>query len=881
VTNARFHYSGSRTREISFPLGGIGTGCVGLAGNGRLVDWEIFNRPSKGSTFGFTHLAVRAEEDGKVLDARALMGDLPAPYTGSFTQGEYNSFGFGPPRDSLAGLPHFRESSFTGEFPVAEMRLRDPRFPGAVSLRAWNPLIPRNDRDSGIPAAFFEVEIENTLPRPLAYTVCFSVKNPFPQAEAANRFEREEGVSLVSLSSRALAADDPRFGDLCVATDAAAASVQEYWFRGSWFDNLAVYWRDFTAPGPFRNRTYDASLEKDGVAYGKDDYCLLAAHVTAEPRQAARCRFVLSWSFPTCANHWNPEQKDGAPCRPQRTWRNWYATQWKDASQSARYALSAWDRLWAGTEAFKEALFGASLPPEAIDAVSANLSTLKSPTVMRLEDGTFYGFEGCHPGSGCCEGSCTHVWNYAYALPFLFPALERSMREADFRYNQAADGGMGFRLQLPLGRPRSGFRACVDGQMGGVIKTYRDWKICGDTEWLRRQWKAVKAGISYAWSPLNLDRWDADKDGVMEGRQHHTLDMELFGPSSWLTGFYLAALKAGAEMARALGEEETAREYHALFTRGKAWVDEHLFNGEYYQQAIDLADQSILKRYDSGASMAGSTLGAYWDAEHGQVKYQVADGCVIDQVIGQWHANLCGLGEIFDPVKTNAALHAVYRHNFKPSMREHANPCRLYCLNDEAGAVICSYPRSRPAIGITYAEETMNGFEYQAACHMIQEGMLEEGLELVRAVRGRYDGEKRNPWNEIECGSNYARSMASFSLLLAYSGFQYDMARGSVGFDPRIRRDAFSCPWSLDAAWGVLSMTRREARLSVTEGALRLERFTGAWITHGAVKDVMVGGERAGFTLEQGALRFTDPVTVEPGRDLVVRRGLLAAVGRA
>ena len=103
-----FLYTGNRTNEISFPLGGIGTGCIGLAGNGRLIDWEIFNRPNKGSINGLSHFAVKAEANGKVLDARVLTGDLPPPYSGEDLGRASQSFGFGPPIGYMAGLPHFR-----------------------------------------------------------------------------------------------------------------------------------------------------------------------------------------------------------------------------------------------------------------------------------------------------------------------------------------------------------------------------------------------------------------------------------------------------------------------------------------------------------------------------------------------------------------------------------------------------------------------------------------------------------------------------------------------------------------------------------------------------------------------------------------------------
>lgn len=555
----RLVYRGPKTKEISFPLGGIGTGCIGLAGNGRLIDWEIFNHPSKGSANGFSHFAIKAEAGGKVLDARVLQGDLQPPYTGRYSDSRYSGYGFGPDRSTLAGLPHFREVVFTGEFPLATLDFIDGQFPGTVRMTAFNPFIPLNDHDSSLPGAFFEITVTNPMTIPVTYTLAMSLSNPHPADTTLNRYDRINDIHRLKLFSDRFQANEPEFGDLSVATDYPDVSWQEYWYRGRWFDNLGIYWRDFTSPGRFADRTYTAPSGK-----GIQDTGTLAAHIRLEPGCTEKVRFLLTWSFPNCHNSWNPEKggcgcSDGEcpPVKP-RIWRNYYGTQFADSTASAVYALGNWDRLYRETLLFKEALFSSTLPLEALDAVSANISILKSPTCLRLEDGSFYGFEGCHCTEGCCEGSCTHVWNYAYALPFLFPKLERSMRNLDYTYNQREDGSMCFRLQLPLGRERSGFRACADGQFGGVIKAYRDWKISGDTEWLKTIWPAVRKSIEFAWAPTNEDAWDADKDGVLEGRQHHTLDMELFGPNAWLTGFYLAALKAGAEMAEYLGEAETA-----------------------------------------------------------------------------------------------------------------------------------------------------------------------------------------------------------------------------------------------------------------------------------------------------------------------------------
>ncbi|NKB68578.1 MAG: hypothetical protein GKR89_16065 [Candidatus Latescibacteria bacterium] len=858
-----FTYTDRQTREISFPLGGIGSGCIGLAGNGRLIDWEIANRPAKGTTNGFSHFAIKAESKGQLVDARVLHGDLQPPYSGAavsspWSQGVTANFGFGPSRDFLTGLPHFRDVSFCGQYPMADLQFKEPAFPGQVRLTAFNPFIPLEADDSSLPAAFFEYQITNSSRQPLTYTLAATLANPLP---ASNRhsYHHSPDQHLLHLKSDAFSGTEPTCGDLCIGTDAAKVGVQQYWFKGAWFDSLEVYWRDFASPGPMPSRRYSKARA------GEQNHATLTAALRLSPGQRGKVRFVLSWNFPNCQNYWNSNAGETA-CEAglESGWKNHYATRFKDARASAQYALAHWRRLHRDTLKFKEALFASDLPVAALDAVAANISILKTPTALRLEDGTFYGWEGCHPDAGCCEGSCTHVWNYAQALPFLFPQLERSMRTADYRYNLRPDGGMAFRLQLPIGTPFSGFRPCADGQFGGVIKAYRDWKISGDSAWLASIWDGIKQSIDFTWSPANQDQWDPDQTGVLQGRQHHTLDMELFGPNAWLTGFYLAALKAGAEIAEHFGEDERAAHYRALFQRGKAWTDQHLFNGEYYQQKIDLSDRKLLRSFGAQDQ--------YWNSEHKEIKYQVDQGCGLDQVLAQWHANLYGLGEIFDPRQTKKALRSIYKYNFKASMRQVYNPCRIYSLNDEAGLLICEWPKGRPKpmIPLTYAQETMNGFEYAAAIHMIQAGLVKEGMRAVTAIRDRYDGDKRNPWNEFECGSNYARSMASYALLNAFSGLSFNLVENRLGFAPVVKKnEAFTCFWSLGTGWGLYRQRSGKIELEVLHGFMALKHLDLPQVA-ASVKTIRLGARSLTFSAVQGTLTLARRARLKPGRTLVL-----------
>jgi non-lysosomal glucosylceramidase len=851
---SRFLYTGKHTQEISFPIGGIGSGSIGLAGNGRLIDWEIFNHPNKGSSNGFTHFAIRVERDGKVIEARVLQGDLHPPYSGSLNRPNYKSFGFGPPREYLSGLPHFREVSFLGEFPIAELHYIDPDFPGQVRLLGFNPFIPLNDFDSSIPAGFFEFEVTNPTDERLTYLLAGTLANPLP----ANNLHivYEDGVrTYLTLRSDSQVGDLD--GDMTLAIEGEAISVQPYWFRGKWFDSLEVYWREFSSqPGDLKFRNYPP----EGA--GAENCGSLASRFTLQPRETRRVRFVIGWSFPWVENTWNQATNAIIKERSQAPrWKNFYATRFENSFFSAQYALETWQRLYAETVKFKQALYTTTLEPAVIEAIAANLAVLKTATVLRLEDGTLYGFEGCDTTSGCCEGSCTHVWNYTQAGPFLFPALERSMRAVDFKQNQRADGAMRFRLPLPASLSADDywvFHPCVDGQFGNVLKAYADWKISGDTAWLAAQWPAIKKAIEYAWAPTNEYKWDPQRSGVISGRQHHTLDMELFGPSSWLNGFYLAALKAGAEMADVMGEAQTAAEYGSIFTRGKAWTDANLFNGAYYSQKIDLHDRSLLLDFEEGSSsMVGSVLDAYWNPEHGEIKYQIGDGCEIDQLLAQWHANLYGLGDIFDAAQTRTALHSLYVNNFKKSMRGFYNPCRVFALNDEAGLVMCEWPEGtrKPMIPVPYSQEVMTGFEYAAAILMIQSGLVEEGSNVVRAIRDRYDGEKRNPWNEIECGSNYARSMASYGLLLAFSGFRFDLSRGMIGFQPVAARDSFyQTFWSVGTGWGVYRQSVKQIELEVLSGQLKITHLELPALSQ--VESVTVDGRPVPFSFHEEDIEF-------------------------
>ncbi len=828
-------YKGEYLNEISFPLGGIGTGCIGIAGNGGLVDFEIFNRPNKGSRIqGTTFFAITASyPDGKRA-TRVICGDTVKDLSGRYNG--RNGFGYGPAADTMCGLPHFSDVVFDGRFPTAELTFSDADFPGIVKMTAWSPFIPLDSESSSIPAACFGVSVEKGR-EDVEYRVFFSVKNPF--GSTRNEDISTDDFTAVKLYTEGRPRTDKDYGDMTVAVAAKDGILQEYWYRGGGRDAVSTFWRELTE-GDLHPRRYGCA--------GERDVCTVGGVI----RNGEPLRFVLAWNVPNRYNYWDPYTDENGN---DVTWKNYYATRFPDSAASCFHTLGNYTGLFEKTVAFRDALFSSTLDEAVIDAAASSLSVLRSATVMRLENGELYGFEGVHEQDGSCEGTCTHVWSYAYALCFLFPDLERSIRETEFIYDTADSGRMNFRTKLPLGRKEPKRPQCVDGQMLSVVKTLREWKISGDGEWLKKYFPTVKKILSYAWSEDNYQFWDRDRDGVLEGEQHHTLDADLFGPSSWLEGLYLLALKAAAEMAEYLGEKETAKEYSALFENGYEYMKKFLFNGEYFIQNVDIRDRSYMDWLDCAS---------YWNEEKGQLKYQIGEGSEIDQMLAQWHSDILGLGDIFDKKQRETALRSMMKHNFKPRLRDVANMWRVFAINDESGVIMCDYPdgAEKPIIPIQYCEECMTGFEYAFAGLLVAEGMTDDGIRVVKAIRGRYDGKKRNPYNEIECGSNYARSMASFALLPIFSGFRFDLPGKTVGFSPVTDGD-FRCFFSVGTGCGVYERKGGVHTVSLTGGYLLLSSVTLG--SCGKISSVKADGNAVSFaqsgeTVSFGEIKITGSI---------------------
>lgn len=769
--------------RAAFLLGGIGTGNVAISSSGRLVDWELYNKPGKGNRMPYQMFCLHTQYHGH-KDTRLLEAQLRPPY--DMPRGQY---------PDTSGLPRMKHTEMRAEYPFCMVDFFHDKTPVQVTMEAYTPFIPLNSPDSGIPGAIIRFRVRNPQQDPVYTAIAATMPNMtcpigrhednctlFHTAETCNTHREEDGLHGIFMTS-----PYPK-GHILEGTMALCTTNQEHTlrpalYRGNRRDCLQDFWNDFSETGALHQSDGDTMNSGKGPRMNNLNIAAVAPGKMLAPGEEAVFQFIITWHIPNRLRAWDQpvnfigrteEELSALP-----TIRNYFAVQFADAWAAAVYLAREIPRLEKDTLAFHRSLFSSTYPPYVLDALSANITALRSPTCFRLENGLFQAWEGCDNLRGSCHGTCTHVWNYAQTVAFLFPELEISARYNEFTLETEANGKMNFRATKALNDYPWNMPSAVDGQCGTIIRACREWKFTGDNKMMDDLGENILHSMDYC-----IRTWDDDEDGVLSGEQHNTYDIEFFGINSLGNTMYLAALLASAEIADYLGKKELAEKYRLLSAQGAEKMDALLWNGEYYNQKISPEDMA-------------------------RNKYQYGNGCLSDQVIGQYMAHTAGLGHILPADHLQKALDSIYRYNFSSDLGEIANPYRVYAIQNEPGLLLCTWPLGgRPRFPFYFCDEVWTGIEYQVAACLIWEGRIEEGLQLVQAVRSRYEGKKRNPFDEIECGHHYARSMASWALLPALSGFQADLRTGKISFAPQINADHFSTFYSTGKEWGVYTQER-------------------------------------------------------------------------
>jgi non-lysosomal glucosylceramidase len=568
--------------------------------------------------------------------------------------------------------------------------------------------------------------------------------------------------------------------------------------------------------------------------------------VTLRPGESSTVTFAVGWHFPV------PRRSRFASLVGAATLRHHYATRFGAARDVVGHLAARLTELAGATERWASTWYDDStLPHWLLERLLAPVTTLATTACYRFDDGRFYAYEGVY----CCDGTCEHVWNYAQGVARLFPALERDTRQrVDLGIAFHADtGAMDYRAEYDR-------RVAMDGQAGTVLRIYREHQMAPDASFLTANWARIKLAVGY------LIGADGDGNGIIEGAQYNTLDQTWYGEIPWISGLYVAALRAGQAMAAEVGDTAFADRCRTLAAAGTSYLTNELWNG---------TEDYFIQRLDPAHTATNSNT-----------------GCYADQLYGQTYADQLGLPRVFPADRARTALANLYRYNFLPDPVGYRDGSpigdigRVFATTDEPGLLVCTWPFGEgadPAGGgvtssVAYFNEVWTGLEYQAAAGMLGAGLTGEALAVLHAIHRRYGADRRNPYNEIECSDHYSRAMMSHAVHLAAQGYEHHGPRGHLGFAPVIGPEDFRAAFTTAEGWGSYRQHRhgnhQRAEVELRYGRLRLATLAFTTPEQARAVTVRLAGHPVSSRLTTAGLRaditLDRAVTVQAGQTLAV-----------
>ncbi|XP_062522420.1 non-lysosomal glucosylceramidase-like [Corticium candelabrum] len=869
---ADYKYTGEALRAVTLPLGPIGGGSIALAGDGGLRQWQVCNRVCHLAHVPDSFFAIRVDV-GSTSKAAVLQSPTLYDDTG-FKPENYITDHVVPAasKQLLSKLPGVKEIEITARYPIVEIDYTSGEVPVQIHTEAFNPCIPLDSKNSGIPVIVFNFTVTNTNSSTAKVSLLGSLQN-FVGWDGATDIQNEvmytgyggntnsllnqNGMTAIDMSNASLYSMDAFNGHISLATFHGTADVVTNLLQ---FDNVTDLWKDFTTTG------LPGSGQSGPSPSGKTWNGALALTREIPANTSQTFTFLLAWHFPHRYVNWSQAGFGIKDKMTQFYIGNQYANFWKDITEVLDYTQTNFAMLVAQTRMLRDAMYKSTLPWQVVDSAAARMMVFRSPTCMWHADGNLYGFEGCSAKNGCCPLNCTHVWNYEMALSRLYPDLERTMRGVDLQEQISPNSIIPSRTTVPLELRRqwsfwpnytdisqASTAICVDGEIGTVNKTYREVLQGAPKDWFDKQWPQVKKVMQRWMSSLD------DGTGVVRGPQPNTYDCAVYGVNTFIGTQYLCALRAAEEMAKLQGDMALAKTYHDRFTLGSAQLDKLCFtNGKWYTQVVDSAHAVNV----------------------------MSDGTFVDALGGWWWARSLGLGDILPIEHVKSSLQYTFQQNHVKQFDPGLQFPRKFFDQRDAGMFIIRWPDGKvPKNGLLYSSEgAWTGLEYPFAEQCLYAGLNDIALQVLTEARQKYDGTRRSPWNEVECGDHYSRQMAGFLLFEIASGQSSSYASPmtiNLNFSPRLQFTNYRGFFILGSCWGQYSqigdakLSTGTAQLTVMGGQVALAQLqltssaANATLTVGTTSVTSQVTQNAGLL----TMKFSSPLALKASQTLTVKLG--------
>lgn len=858
------------------PLGGVGTGSVEIRPDGLFHDWEIFNAGqwNPKASCCKNGPAMNPEDLVFIVRTKDASGRVLSRYL-ALREQLHNLY-------HLAWIRSVNSITFDGTFPVARLTYMDDELPVQVEAEVFSPFVPLDSRTSGTPGFYVHFSVTNLTDAPVDVSILGIIRN----SAGYNQESRKPHNKLVEIGDATailLGADDLEDG-ACSTGDMIFAAVggEVSYVTGSTHEEISglrfrntdygtrvlTFMHTFQDDGrlpdlnaelprvlPADFKASDLSADErsqllgelmelpfvfdkcerfklvdpdicdrpeflDEIAKNLNElaerkpewgYAALCSSMQLSAEAESSTLFTVGWYFP---NHISPTGENIG-----HMYEHWF----NGSQDVVEFLIDNFADLRLDTLALPEAIHGSSMPDEAADAVTGQMTTLTKCTWW-----TKAGHFGVWEGLGCCGFHTTDItYQGSFPIISLFPDLQKMQMEHGAKF-QREDGRVHHFFDPDFSKVDEGFDR-VDMNQQFVMLAARDYLWSGDKSYLDRLWPHILRAMD------NTELLDADGDGLPDtDTRRNTYDVWDFqGCPSYIASLWLGALKAAVRLANEMGDADRAKKWQAIYDKGLATFEDKLWNGDYY----------ILWRNGDETDQC----------------------CMSDQMSGDWFASTCGWGNILDPERVMTALESIMQYNFR----------------EGEGLLNATYPPSAPrrmaASGNFQADAPWSGIEYTVAALLIEYGMVSDGLAIVRDIHDRYLRAGRF-WNHVECGGHYYRAMSSWTIMTALSGFEWDQPTGKLTFAPAISDEVCQYPFFTSGAWGSYyaenALTGKVVEIELEAGELTLKTLCLLNLAGFEDASVTVGDLEAECEVKSCCdgicIDFASPVVLTPGISLVV-----------
>lgn len=764
-------------------LGGIGAGWFELRQDGIGYNWNIFNNKPLGLGVPFTmahdsilFFAVRYQVQGQEPRMRLLQIEDEFGAAAIIDHPHYYVFPW------LAGVD---ETTYEASFPFVKMTFKDKDMPFDVELEALSSFIPHDVKNSSLPAAIFNFSIKSKTKQPVDVMLMACMRNAVgydvPERTYASRVVSGHGFKGFEMTCNGLDPAHSSYGTMGITSLAGRSTHYLGWEHRHPYYEIAL--RNRVLPNTDDTDGRNATDQQTRKRKAMERCFSTIAHSTTLRGKGATFGhgFIATWHFP---NQYAEAPGAGRHDRRMATHNegHYYANFFECAADVGAYVARNLKQLRAGTCAFHDAFFSSTVAPYVLDQINSNLNTFFTSSWL-TRDGHYGILEGLDKYSSYAGLGTTDVAMYGgVATAALFPELDRQLQR-DHRGFQSSRGQVAHSITRNFHdinpREKESERLDMPAQYAYMVLRAGFW--ANDRAFIAEMWPSVKKALEYV-----LKHRDKNGDLLpdMEGIMCSYDNFPMYGVAPYVASQWLAAVAAGVEAAGLLGDTKAEARYREVLEKGVKVFEDKAWNGTYYRLYND----------------AGG--------EHDDMD----EGCLTDQVIGQWAAHLIGMPHFLDRSRVHKALRHIMRRNYHPDygIRNCTWPYDTYLHEIDAGT------------WVDQANTAWTGVELAFASFLIYEGLYRDGLKVIKNVDDRYR-DSGMYWDHKEFGGHYFRPMSAWAIMHALLGLKVHGTTWT--FAPRVLEDDVRMYFACGQGTGVYErkLTAKGERIVLTVLTGRLQ----------------------------------------------------------